>query len=198
MARILIRLLFALLLVVAPISALYGQGIRVALDVTEETGGIFESHLRTALGRIPDVTVVYGTEGVDYVLRVVVLCIARVDGDCRDASGYAVSTEIGRPLHPDFLITIASTYADSVPEHTKTVLRIMGRGLEYHQYLSVNFWGRDRYELAIREYVAKLDARCFEYARLRKRYDDYRLSEEERAAAERRLRERANDWLCTY
>lgn len=173
---------------------LRGQ-IVVSLQVTEETGGIIESNFRQALNSLGDISVVGPGEDSNYILRVVVICH---DDDCDYPVSYYLSISLSEPMTKDF-VSNALTYAGvnvSLPDSAKAKLNELSVYYEEFHGSWVATWGRDRYERAIREFVATLDSRCFEKDRILERAVD---TSSDLASDQRRQlmdRWRSEEWLC--
>lgn len=179
-----------LLLPLLPFQQILHAQIEVSLRVTEETGGIFESNFRQALNNLDDVTVVGPEERGDYILRVVVLC----EGiSCRNPMIYYLSIALAEPIADNVVANWLRFAAEiSLPDSTNAALNQALRGYEIHHAAWVTSWGRDRYEQAIREFVAVLDSQCFEKGRVLRRALDTPGDEGDR------LMERwgSDEWLC--
>lgn len=150
--------------------------ITVGLEVTEETGGLFESAFRTALRGLGDVDVVTFDETPAYGLSVVVACVP-ID-DCARAVTYSVAIEFHSALdeaavNTGLLAGVAAdeTLANLAYEKMMFLARAVAtilRPLSYHQRHSlwVANWGRQIYISAVQEMVAQLDSECFEKKRI--------------------------------
>lgn len=158
--------LLALVGLSRPISA--QQYIQIAVEVTEDTGGIFESGLRSGLRTIPDVRVVTSAEEYDYLLTAIVIC---AEGNCDETTFYAVSLRLSRPLHTEIIPVFFPEEARSDTTVSEAVSELMEwlAGYEAHLTSRVAIWGRDAYRSAIREFVGAIDTSCFEMHRMEMR-----------------------------
>lgn len=133
MARASMLIPLVLLSSLASPPTLSGQDIRVALSVSEKTGGIFESNFRAALSAIPDVEVVYPGEATDYLLRVVVICDTG-SSNCSMARRYSLAITVSTPVDERFLVVLAERFAsDTLSSFLQSTLRNLTRMLERHQ-----------------------------------------------------------------
>jgi len=186
--------LFALL----PISAL-SQSVSVAVQLTDPTGGSVTGSFTTALESLQDVRVVPTDHRPQYIIRGVVMCQPDTE-DCGTATAYTMAIALLEPLSPIGLVEMAfkadSTHLiPSAQAFRSQVWDLTGEYMKVHQ-LSTNTLGRVVYDRAIQEFVASLDAQCFEKSRILLRWDTA-LTEgrnEEAAALSEALR--AEDWIC--
>jgi hypothetical protein len=153
-------------------SDLKAQGdVQVALIVSEDTGGLIQSNISSALRSLGDVQFVETNENPDVVLVVVVLCEG---GDCRNTRGYSVSVSVERPIQAEPLGIAIQNEVDIVPRYLsyQDIERISSRLWEFRTTETswALFWGRQRYEQAIRELVARIDTDCFDTVRMSNRW----------------------------
>lgn len=78
------------------------QAIKIALNVTEKTEGLFESAFGSAFRSLGDVSIVTSAENPDYLLRIVVLCSPSGE-ECREAKSYSISLSLSQPLEEGYL-----------------------------------------------------------------------------------------------
>lgn len=191
--------LFVLLLGIAPNPRALAQTISVGMSVSEKTGGVFESRFASAFRSLGDVTVVSIIEPADFRLRVVVLCLP---DDCGDPTTYSVSVSFAQTIE-QWDVTWAYIQAKRAASDTAypdlRYMRAIGEQLRtdrYEQHVTswVASWGRNRYEQAIRELVAEIDARCLEKHRMMERAAQHNPDTHEWKAAWAAIDQK--EWLC--
>jgi hypothetical protein len=177
----------SLLGVLLVIPTLAAAQLKVALDVTEETGGTFESVFRSALGKLDGVQVVQASERGDFTMNVIVLCLPK--DECQGADSYAVSVYFTAPISRWYSDGLADDIAAAVKagaeatEKSKDDTWQSLRNYEIVHQAWVASWGRNRYEQLIREFVGSLDTRCFEKQRMLARWTKL-MQDKERGAAD--------------
>lgn len=182
----LIRLLL-LAVVVAPAMSAQRFQRRVAVSITEDSttfGSLFTSAFRS----IGDVIIVDADDAPEYVLSGIVMC----NPNCKDALSYIASLELASPLD-----TVAHSpiwkhvTADMPPTQKWALTNMIEDATRVHERNLVH-WGRQRYEVAAREFVREIDTRCFEKLRIMERtnFAD--------TMAVRKVRDRlkATQWMC--
>lgn len=181
------------------------ENISVSVNVTEETGGVFESVFKQALRRLGDVVVQSPDERPAYSLDVVVLCDDPAD-NCRGSHSFTLAIALFSSIQYDdvrvpLVITNrglpqtlqASTIAlDSL---TNVMWMFSSRYRTHHQ-MWVTSWGRNRYRQAAEELIAEIDTRCFERTRLGNRLlQAFEAGDDERTdVISRELED--GDWIC--
>ena len=198
MIRRLSLVVHLLLLVTA---AANGQVLKVGLEVEEETAGLFESAFSSALRRLGDVEVVTSGERADYVLRVVVVCS---EGDCKSTPSFSAAIELIEPASVySVLAPIIQAKVDTATvrhirlalENSRAAWAAISLYEKHHVLWSVH-WGRNRYERAIAELVAEINAKCFERARLVLRFANV-IGKDEGAAGAIADKLSSTEWLCS-
>lgn len=138
------------------------QAQRVALTISEDTGGLLQSAFTSALRGVPGIDVVREGEGAAFVMRVVVLCNTGTDGGaCRDATFYTVAISLAQPLDT----TVYAMWLSGVPAKVRGDALAALQLYEIHRGTWAATWGRSRYQQAATEFVARLDSKCFEPVR---------------------------------
>jgi hypothetical protein len=167
LARALLHLLVFLLIVPHQAQAAQQQHLRIALAVTEETGGLFEGAFAEALRDIHDVDVVTVAEPHKYRLRVIVLCKGLADDSCDSAVSYYASISLVEPLvHDDPLLTYLAADSTGTVDHRKAAIQsFLMQEYEINHQTWVVGWGRDVYGRAIDDLVTRINTQCFEKAR---------------------------------
>lgn len=176
------------------------QSIPVALMVTEETGGLFESRILSALRGLGDIEVVPWTEVSYFKIYAVVMCVSDEDL-CQTANAYVASLRLSAPINPgDILWALHS--ADTtigVGEMGLPVDDAADRLVRYERTIKdwVAKWGRREYQQAIDEWVAQIDTQCFEtYRQRRFVWDLLARGDHQRANALGLELERQDSWNC--
>lgn len=176
------------------------QSITVSVTVTEQTGGLFESRLRSALRRLGDVEIVPWTDTADFRVYAVVVC-SPDQQDCHSAESYVSSLRVSKPINPGDILW-ALHRADTMRGIADLSLPAEGashRLVEYERTVnqSVAKWGRLRYQQGIDEWVARVDANCFEpYRNLRIVLGLFARGRHEQADALGSELEQQNHWNC--
>lgn len=169
-----LAVLLLTLVLLCPVSSVQGQRLRIAVSVTDsEKTGIFQSNFAAAFRALGDVDVVSFGEASDYVLSGVVLC---EDDDCSSTNRYSVALRLYETVEPETANFIAAyaLHPDSwepTPASDSLAAFVWRQmeGLERTHQEWVASWGRNIYERAIREFVARIDAECLEKVRTRRR-----------------------------
>jgi hypothetical protein len=159
------------------------SGVRrltVAVAVEDDSiGGIISSAMRAAVRSLGDVDIVGAKESPDFVIEGIILC----DGSCSRTPSVAASIQVWSVLTFDDLQhklqwagIVASDSATRILQQTLTSYR--------HERSSwVARWGRDRWEPAARQLVARIDSGCFEQLRTSLRILAMPLGEARNSAA---------------
>lgn len=153
------------LLVLFSPSVSFSQSIPVAVSVTEESGGLFDSRIRSALRNLGDVEIVSWTGNPQFRIYAVVACVPS-DSGCQYPNAYVSSLRLSKPLKPgDILWALHSE--DTTRGIGDLSLPIDGatdRLVRYERTIRewVANWGRREYQQAIDEWIAQIDAECFE------------------------------------
>jgi hypothetical protein len=160
-------------LLLAPSLGTAQDAIRVAVTVTDPAGTL-ESAVNSALGDIPDVSVVTLAQPHDVALRLVALCTNPACG------ARAVSIVLTTPL----------------PESGDIASPLV----RLHEQ-SVGVWGTDVYERAARSLIEAIDSACFEQLRGEKRVEALLAAGDTATATTlgletRRLRSESESWSC--
>lgn len=165
-----IGVLLTLLGLVGPLRAQAKGRIRVEVDVTEKTGGLFSSEFSSALRRLGDVDVVGPGEGALYTLHVVVLCSPKED--CEHTQDYAVSFALSQPMSKGFAeaVVLSADSSIALSDAARNRLWEALRRYEVNYGMWAARWGRQAYRDAITEMVAELDSKCFERTRVLSRW----------------------------
>lgn len=174
------------------------ETVRVALEVSERTGGVLEERLRETLTALDDVEVVGRSDPAHYVLNFTALCVPDSEV-CETAESYSVSVVLSEPLtgaelRSGLSRTGTDVLADWEPfPEADAYLR---RYRRMHATWAAS-WDRDAVGSSMERLLRGIDARCFEKRR---------IVEARRAAAERRgeraeaeaagTLEPEGDWLC--
>jgi hypothetical protein len=174
--RIGIVLVLTLLLFSNDLLAQTSDKITVSVTVAEDTPGIFASNFKRGLRSLGDVEVVEAVEYPEFSLSIAVLCRGGTgDGECYNAASYSLAvrfysmwaktdvqtalwTAIGTRLSAAEMDSVVDAYWSGTPS------------LQNPHETWVMSWGRQRYRQAIQEFVAELDARCFERERMMDRW----------------------------
>jgi hypothetical protein len=165
-------LLFFAALVSAPApGAPRADQLRVFLDVSDPTGGMFETALASELRALGDVVLVKDAEGANYVLRVGVQCSAT---PCDRAEQYFFVFEIARPLREGGVtLPLRLTLAQHGLRMSAGDAAAVGHDLyddlsdyERPAPLRVERWSRSDYRGELRDFVARFDRECIEFDRL--------------------------------
>lgn len=195
MKRAALLLLGSLVLAPTPILA---QSVTIAVDVTDPTGGNIARSLTEALQAIGDVGVLLEAERPRYVLTGVVICQPNSEA-CDEATSYIMALALVEPLNPVVLSDLAFTADPShripVAAYSPEVWDLTAEYMKVHR-LSATSVGRGVYARAIEGFIASLDSRCFEKARVLKRWSNA-LQEgwlEGAEAFSERLH--SEDWIC--
>lgn len=156
-----------MLLVAPPFAPVHGQTIDVGIFISEETGGLFESGIRSALRRLGDIALQPWTGTPTYRIYAVVLCAPDQD-DCRSARSYSVSIHLTKPLTVNdlawSLYQVDTAYAVSTSSLDKVAESLSGFARPVNQWVAN--WNRNGYQQSLDELVAEIDAKCFERHRL--------------------------------
>jgi hypothetical protein len=176
------------------------ERIRVALSVTEDTGGLFQSAFASGLRSLRDVDVVGRREPSDFELVVVVTC--SVD-PCSNATQYGGAVRLTSPLNPR-LAVIAVLGADSVlsrvsQPHMDIIASNAQQALaDYHTIHSM--WslltGRGRIREQAAELVAQIDTKCLERFRIIRRLGNALREGQTEIATQLQRRLREPGWIC--
>jgi hypothetical protein len=155
------------------------QKIKVAVSVTDSSAGrVFQSAFSAAFRALGDIVVVTTAERPEYVLDGVVLCAPT----CVNPASYAASIRFYSPILRDVAVALAYRVLRSSPAMPTGAARtsLMRRaadsladsvmfpmldGYELTHGSWVVTWGRQRYEQAVREFVGRIDADCFDKQR---------------------------------
>ncbi len=137
--------------------------IKVSVDVTESTGGLFESQFKGALRSLGDVSIVGSDEARDYSLRVLVLC--EPSDQCEQSTHFTAAIVLAEPLDTSLVGVLLRAMDSTISERTIAPLKGMLVTYEQSHMTWVVTWGRNRYERAIRELIANIDHQCFEKER---------------------------------
>ena len=196
MKRAALLLLANLTLLPAPLPS---QIVTIAVEVTDPTGGVITNSLRTALQDLHDVGVIPEAHRPRYVLRGLAICQPDTD-NCEEATSYILALALVEPLNPILLEDLAKAADSSFQTPHDAAYRgdIWNRTSEYmkiHRFSATNV-GRGVYDQAIRGFVASLNDRCFEKARVLQRWT--RAREEGRMEDAAALSEELlnGDWIC--
>ena len=166
MKRVVLLLLGLSALIPTPLRS---QAVTIAVGITDPTGGIISGSLTSAFQDLLDIGVIPEAERPRYVLRGVVLCQPDAE-DCGSATSFVLALALVEPLNPAVLVDLARAADSAHPIQTDAAYRteIWDRTSEYmkiHRF-SATTVGRGMHDQAIRAFVASLNARCFEKARL--------------------------------
>lgn len=176
-----------------------GQGVSVAVEVTDPTGGAVTAAFTAAFEALDQVRVVSEAERPRYILRGVVMCQPASEA-CAEATGYTMALALVEPLNPVVLGELAqaadssyrmppqAAYNPGIWDLTEAYMRL-------HR-LSTTSLRATVFERALKEFVGSLDERCFEKTRLLARWTGAQQEGrfDEAAALARTLAER--DWIC--
>lgn len=190
--------LLLLMILNAPMA--HAQRITVAIAFgKEEEDRLMEAVFRESLRALPDVDIITLEERPQYVVGGVVLCSP---SDCKRATSYSVSLRLWSPftiqdaqrigflLAPKGTSRERITWTDSI---AKQWLFPLLRMYERNHMTWVASWGRERYELAARELVRKIDSECFEQSRLVNRA----IATTDTTVSSVILKEvRSREWIC--
>ena len=196
MKRATLFLLGTLALIPTPTGA---QAVTIAVDITDPTGGIISNSLTAALQDLLDVGVLPEDDRPRYVLRGLAMCQPDTE-DCGEAASYILALALVEPLNPVVLLDLARAADASLTTPTSPAFstEVWDRSSEYMKIhrISASNLGRGVYDQAIRGFVATLNARCFEKARVLRRWmlarEEGRL--EDASALSKALEE--GDWIC--
>lgn len=144
-----------------------GQTIRVGLEVTESTGGLFRESFDSALSALDEVEVTPRGEPAHYVVTVAVLCLPEAEV-CRTADSYTVSVTLSEPLTPTRLRTgLGRTGTDVLSEWDASpeAAAYLQRYRQMHAAWATA-WARENVPEAVGRLVRGMDARCFERRRI--------------------------------
>lgn len=196
MKRGILLLLGLSALIPTPLSS---QAVTVAVGITDPTGGIIEGSITAALQDLLDVGVIPEAERPRYVLRGVVLCQPDAE-DCGSATSFVLALALVEPLNPAVLVDLARDADPARPIQTDSAYRteIWDRTAEYmkiHRF-SATTVGRGMQGQAIRAFVASLNSRCFEKARLLRIWTLARQEGRMEDAAALSEEIAAGDWIC--
>ena len=181
-------------------SSAFGQSTSVSVLVSEETGGLFESRIRSALRALGDVEITSYRNSPDYRLTVMVMCMPDQD-NCRTATRYGVSLQVSAPMSSGFLLLALSSSDSPIPDdlawETLESAADYLQPFEYPLWAGVATFGRGVYQQSIDEWVAMIDAQCFEVRRRRARAFD-RISDGDPEGGRAMLSEieQENSWNC--
>lgn len=154
-------------------SALEAQNssdFRVAVNVTELTGGLFSSAFSTALRALGDVSVVTLDEHPNYILEAVVLCEPS-NSNCDQATSYTVAVTWQEPLdevsvHSAFLLAGFSVgtreFVDgrvTFGPKIKSAMELLGSYVKVDGFWAAE-WGRLAYHQGVQDLVARIDSQC--------------------------------------
>jgi hypothetical protein len=175
------------------------QSVSIAVKLTDPTGGSITNTFTSALGAIGDVRVVSEDHRPQYVLRGVVMCQPNTE-DCESATAYTMAIALMEPLNPIALVNMAFT-ADTthlIPSdvaYRSQIWDLTGEYMKVHQ-LSTTTLGRAVYDQAIWEFVASLEAQCFEKSRVLRRWNTARMEGRTEEAAALLEELQSGDWIC--
>lgn len=174
------------------------ETVRVALEVSERTGGVLEEQLRATLTALDDVEVVGRFDPAHYALTFTALCVPDSEV-CETAESYSVSVVLSEPLTGAALRSgLSRTGTDVLAdwEPSPEADAYLRRYRRMHATWAAS-WDRDAVGSSMERLLRGIDARCFEKRR---------IVEARRAAAERRgeraeaeaagALEPEGDWLC--
>lgn len=192
-------MLFLLTISALIATPLQAQVVTVAVGITDPTGGTLTNSLTGALQGLLDVSVIPEAEHPRYVIRGVAVCQPDTE-DCTTATSYLLALALVEPLNPVVLAELANAADPShrIPPDSAYRPDVWERTAEYmkiHRF-SATAVGRDVYDQAIQAFIASLDARCFEKARVLRMWTLARQEGrvEDAAALSEEL---ANgDWIC--
>lgn len=175
------------------------QTVRVGLEVTENTGGVFRQRFDSALTALEDVEVVGGPEPADYVITVAVLCLPDAEV-CGSARQYSLSVTLSEPLTPGALRSgLEQTGTDVLSgwDASPEAAAYLQRYRRMHSAWATS-WARDRYGRAVDRLVEGIDARCFEKHRIFETRRRGLLQRGDTAAARSLTVDvvPGQDWLC--
>lgn len=147
--------------------ALAQEPIRVAVAVSEGTGGLVASAFRAALRSLGDVVVVSPSEAHDYYLAVNVVCSP--EDDCTRPSQYAIAAWLYEPLTAQQFVDVLaapplSVYLPATPEQIQYLQSFLTGAMRIRDGWTL-VSGVQRYEQTVRNLVARWDSRCFEHHR---------------------------------
>ncbi len=172
------------------------QTTSVSLDVSDETGGLFQSAFAASLRSLGDITVVGADEPGYLQLQVIALCNT---DRCSDATHYAVTISLLQPWSSDSAakassITIWINKADGSRQLSDTqrvaLATMLGTTFKGYakQLLLLNaYWPKNQYRAEIDKVIADIDARCFERKRMWRRW--YRAMDARDTATARVIQE---------
>jgi hypothetical protein len=169
--------------------------ITIAVDIQDSTNQ-FASAFSSAFRQLADVRVVDVLEQPDYVLSGLAMC----NPNCAELRSYAVALRLYAPLKQstaDMLVRLALRSARSASPQARDSLRSQfWRNLSPYEatiHTSLVYWGRERYEQGVREFVRDIDSRCFESIRA-----IYRAAASEDTATWTRYKasEKSKNWIC--
>ena len=175
------------------------QAVTIAVDITDPTGGLISNSLTVALQGLLDVGVLLEDDRPRYVLRGLAMCQPDTE-ECGAATSYILALALVEPLNPVVLLDLARAADTShmTPTSSAFSTEVWDRSSEYMKIhrISASNLGRGVYEEAIRGFVATLNARCFEKARVLRRWmlaqEEGRV--EDASALSTALQE--GDWIC--
>jgi hypothetical protein len=184
-------------LVLAP-TPILAQSVTVAVDITDPTGGSITGSLTGALQALGDVGVLSEAERPRYVLTGVVICQPDSDA-CEEATSYIMALALVEPLNPVVLSDLAfaadSSHRIPASAYSPEVWDLTAEYMKVHRLSATNV-GRGVYERAIQGFIASLNARCFEKARVLKRWSTAREQGWSEGAAAFSETLDSGDWIC--
>lgn len=189
---------------VAALSALLvspgrGQTVRVGLEVSESTGGVFQERFDSALSALDGVEVVARPDPADYVITVAVLCLPDAE-ICDSARSYSVSVTLSEPLVPARLRSgLGRTGTDVLSgwDASPEAAAYLQRFRRMHSAWATS-WARDAAREAVARLTRSIDARCFEKHRIFQTRRESLLQRGDTAAARNLTVDvvAGEDWLC--
>ena len=207
MRRVLIVAALTLLQLEATVAAqddAQQQTIKLAIEVTEPSSGVLENTYKQAFRALSDVQIVTPGERSQFTLNIVATC---EDENSRSGcESYSLAIALLSQLDSARLHNRMSTIRlpDSLRVTNDQIAALAGAQEHLYAGSSIYIWhtmfvasyGRDRYTTAIQEFVAQLDAECFERSRLRLRWGKLVLEKDYAAASKVDEVISAAGWLC--
>lgn len=151
------------LVIAGGVVPLPAQPVRVELEVTESTGGLFEERFAAALAGLEGVERAGPSELAHYVLTVTVLCVPD-PGLCETAESFGVSVVLSEPVTGAQLRNGLERTGDPILERwepTPEASAFLQRYRRMHAVWATS-WSRERYEQDVGRLVTGIDARCFQ------------------------------------
>ncbi len=211
MRRFLIVAVLTLLHSQSPVAAqteAQWQAIKVVIEIQEPSSGVLESTYKQAFRALSDVQIVTQNERSNYVLKIVAVCEDENSGSgCGSYSlAIALLTRLDSVVLGANLSSANARLPDSLrvtDDQVAALAGAFGSPLVPHtsswylwQTMFVARYGRDRYRTAIQEFVAQLDAQCFEKTRLIRRMADLFLADDTASAVKVSKAISAAEWIC--